>query len=128
MVQSNRKGPNKNTGGSESERRRYDNGSRGQKGEIGRRFAAGFEDERGPLPKKADSLHMLKRQGNGFLSGTSRRNMIVYISPCHSLTSSQLTLALPRVLKSILYICVFTPVLPQVSSELFFFLDSIYIY
>lgn len=56
MVQSNHKGPNKNTGGSESERRRYDNWSRGQRGEIGRWFAAGFEDEREPLPKKADSL------------------------------------------------------------------------
>ena len=35
----------------------------------------------------------------------------------------------PRVLKSILYVCVFIPVLPLGSSELFFyffFLDSIY--
>ena len=34
----------------------------------------------------------------------------MYISPCHSLTWSQLTLPPPRVLKSILY--VFIPVLP----------------
>ena len=40
----------------------------------------------------------------------------VYISPCHSLTSSQLTLPPPRVLKSILYVCVFIPVLPLGSS------------
>ena len=55
-------------------------------------------------------------------------HLVVYICPCHSLTSSQLTLPPPRVLKSILYICVFIPVLPLGSSEpLFFvFLDSIY--
>ena len=45
---------------------------------------------------------------------------------CHSLTSSQLTLLPPRVLKSILYLCIFIPVLPLGSSEPFFFLDSIY--
>ena len=38
---------------------------------------------------------------------------------CHALTSSQLTLPPPRVLKSILYICVFIPALPLAS---FFFL------
>ena len=36
-------------------------------------------------------------------------------------TSSQLTLPPPRVLKSILYVCVFIPVLPLGSSEPFFF-------
>ena len=51
--------------------------------------------------------------------------LVVYICPCHSLTSSQLTLPPPRVLKSILYACVFIPVLPLGSSEPFF-LDSIY--
>ena len=45
----------------------------------------------------------------------------IYICPCHSLTSSQLTLPPPCVLKSILYICVFIPVLPLGSSEPFFF-------
>ena len=51
----------------------------------------------------------------------------VYICPCHFLTSSQLTLPTPCVLKSILYVCVFIPVLPLGSSEpFFFFLDSIY--
>ena len=55
-------------------------------------------------------------------------HLVVYISPCHSLTSSQLTLPPPHALKSILYICVFIPVLPLGSSEpLFLFLDSIYI-
>ena len=44
----------------------------------------------------------------------------MYICPCHSLTSSQLTLPTPHVLKSILYICVFIPVLPLGSSEPFF--------
>ena len=44
-------------------------------------------------------------------------NLIIYISPCHSLTSSQPTLSPPRVLKSILYVCVFIPVLPLGSSE-----------
>ena len=53
-------------------------------------------------------------------------HLVVYICPCHSLTQSQLTLPPPRVLKSILYICVFIPVLPLGSSELFFFLVSIY--
>ena len=59
-------------------------------------------------------------------------HLVVYISPCHSLTSSQLTLPPPRVLKSILYICVYIPVLPLGSSEPFFFqipyIYSIYIY
>ena len=36
-------------------------------------------------------------------------HFVVYICPCHSLTSSQLTLPPPRVLKSILYVCVFIP-------------------
>ena len=55
-------------------------------------------------------------------------HLVVYICPCHSLTSSQLTLPPPHVLKSILYVCIFIPVLPLGSSEpLFFFsLDSIY--
>ena len=54
-------------------------------------------------------------------------HLVVYICPCHSLTSSQLTLPPSRVLKSILYVCVFIPVLPLDSSEPFlFFLDSIY--
>ena len=46
-------------------------------------------------------------------------HLVVYICPCHSLTSSQLTLPPPCVLKSILYICVFIPVLPLGSSEPF---------
>ena len=48
-------------------------------------------------------------------------HLVVYICPCHSLTLSQLTLPPPRVLKSILYVCVFIPVLPLRSSEPFFF-------
>ena len=55
-----------------------------------------------------------------------RLHLMVYKCPCHSLTSSQLTLPPPGVLKSILYICAFAPVLPLGSSEPFFFLDSIY--
>ena len=46
--------------------------------------------------------------------------LAVYVCPCHFLTSSQLTLPPPHVLKSILYICVFIPVLPLSSSEPFF--------
>ena len=54
-------------------------------------------------------------------------HLVVHICPCHSLTSSQLTLPSPHVLKSILYICIFIPVLSLGSSEPFFlFLDSIY--
>ena len=52
-------------------------------------------------------------------------HLVVYISPCHSLTLSQLTLPPPRVLKSILYVCVFIPVLPLGSSEPFFFFSQI---
>ena len=48
-------------------------------------------------------------------------HLVVYICQCYSLTSSQLTLSCPRVLKSILYICVFIAVLPLGSSEPFFF-------
>ena len=47
-------------------------------------------------------------------------HLVVYICPCHSLTSSQLTLPPPRVLKSILYVCIFIPVLTLGSSETFF--------
>ena len=52
----------------------------------------------------------------------------VYIRPCHSLTSFQLSLPprRPRVFKSILYVCVFIPVLPLGSSEPFFFRFHIY--
>ena len=54
-------------------------------------------------------------------------HFIVCISPCHYLTSSQLTLPLPQVLNSILYICIFIPVLPLGSSEPFFFRSHIYV-
>ena len=47
--------------------------------------------------------------------------LVVYMCQCHSLTSSQLTLPPPSVLKSILYIFVFIPVLPLGSSDHFFF-------
>ena len=53
-------------------------------------------------------------------------HLVMYICQCYSLTSSQLTLPPPCVLKSILYVCIFIPVLPLDSSELFFF-NSIYI-
>ena len=43
-------------------------------------------------------------------------HLVVYICPCHSLTSSQLTLPPPHVLKSIIYICIFIPALPLSSS------------
>ena len=55
-------------------------------------------------------------------------HLVVYICPCHSLTSSQLTLSPLRVLKSILCICIFIPVLPLGSSEpLFLFRFHIYV-
>ena len=53
-------------------------------------------------------------------------HLVVYICPCHSLTLSQLTLPPPRVLKSILYVCVFIPGLPLGSSEPFFFFQIPY--
>ena len=52
-------------------------------------------------------------------------HFVVYISPCYSVTSSQLTLPPPCVLKSILYVCVFIPVLPLGSSETFWFFFQI---
>ena len=58
-------------------------------------------------------------------------HLVVYICPCHSLTSSQLTLPPSHGLKSILYICVFIPLLPLDSSEpvffVFFFRFHIYV-
>ena len=56
-------------------------------------------------------------------------HLVVYICLCHSLTSSQLTLPPPRVLKSILYVCLydFIAVLPLGSSEPFFFRFHIYV-
>ena len=55
-------------------------------------------------------------------------HLAVYICLCHSLTSSQLTLHPPHVLKSILYVCVFIPILPLGSSEPFFFSLRFHIY
>ena len=55
-------------------------------------------------------------------------HLVVYICPCHSLTSSQLPLPPPHVLKSILYICIFIPVLPLGSSEPFFFFFRFHMY
>ena len=53
-------------------------------------------------------------------------HLVVYICPCHSLTSFQLTLTPPHV-KSILYVCIFIPVLPLGSSEPLFFFQIPYI-
>ena len=54
-------------------------------------------------------------------------HLVVYICRCYYLSWSQLTLPLPRALKSILHVCIFIPVLSLGSSEPFsFFLDSIY--
>ena len=54
--------------------------------------------------------------------------LVVYICPCHSLTLSQLNLPPPHVLKSIIYVCIFIPVLPLGSSEPFFFFFRFHIY
>ena len=55
-------------------------------------------------------------------------HLVVVICPCHAFTLSQLTLPPPRVLKSILYVYVFIPVLvPRFFRIIFFFLDSIYV-
>ena len=59
--------------------------------------------------------------GHKALSWSPCAILLVYISPCHSLILSQLTLPPPCVLKSILYVYVFIPVLPLGSSEPFFF-------
>ena len=48
-------------------------------------------------------------------------HLVVYICQCYSLTLSQLPLPPDRVLKSVLYFCVFIPVLPLGSSVPFFF-------
>ena len=80
-----------------------------------------------PPASKSPTLLKMQNPGSCLRSKVSEslltfpQNVSVYISPCHSLTSSQLTLPPPRVLKSILYICVFIPVLPLGSSEPFFF-------
>ena len=55
-------------------------------------------------------------------------HLVVYICQCYSLTSSELTLSPPHVLKSMLYICIFIPVLPLGSSEPFYFLFRFHIY
>ena len=47
--------------------------------------------------------------------------LVMYICPDHALTSSQLTLPPPRLLKSILYDRIYIPVLSLGSSEPFFF-------
>ena len=55
-------------------------------------------------------------------------HLVVFICPCHSLTSSQFTLPPPSVLKSILYVCIFIPVLSLGSSGKIFFFFRFYIY
>ena len=55
-------------------------------------------------------------------------HLVVYICHCYSVTSSQLTLPSPHVLKSILCVCVFTPLLLLGSSEPFFFFFRFHIY
>ena len=45
-------------------------------------------------------------------------HLVVYICQCYSLISSQLTLPPPRVLKCILCVCVFIPVLPLDTIKL----------
>ena len=52
----------------------------------------------------------------------------MYICQCHSPTSSQLTVPPPPPLKSILYVCVFIPVLTLGSSEPFSFSSRFHIY
>ena len=63
-------------------------------------------------------------------------HLVVYISPCHSLTLSQLTLPPPCVLKSILYICVISyykilaifPILYCIYLQLIYFIHrSLYV-
>ena len=55
-------------------------------------------------------------------------HLVVYICPSHSLTSSQLTLPPLHILKSILYTCVFIPVLPLGSSDHFLIFKIKYVY
>ena len=52
--------------------------------------------------------------------------LVVYICQSYSLNSSHLTHPLLHVRKSVLYVCIFIPVLPLGSSETFFFSDYIY--
>ena len=47
-------------------------------------------------------------------------HLVMNIFQCYSLTLSELTLPAPHVLKFILYICIFIPVLPLGSSEAFY--------
>ena len=55
--------------------------------------------------------------------------LVVYICQCYSLSSSQLTIPPPRVLKSILYVYILIPALPLGSSvPLFFFFFRFHIY
>ena len=54
-------------------------------------------------------------------------HLVVYICQGYSLTSSHLILTPPCVLKSILYVCIFIPVLPLGSSEPSFFRFHIYV-
>ena len=53
-------------------------------------------------------------------------HLVVYICQCYSLTSSQLTLHPSHVLKSVLYVCIFIPVLPLGFSEPFFLKEFLY--
>ena len=80
-----------------------------------------------PPPRWSQSTQLISLCYAAASHQLSILHLVVYICQCHPLTSSQLTLPPPRVLKSILYVCVFIPVLPLGSSEpvSFFFLLSL---
>ena len=74
--------------------------------------------DRADLPSDAAASHQL-----------SILHLVVYICQCYCLTSSKFTLPPPRVLKSILYVCIFIPPAPRFfrTTFLFFFRFHIYV-
>ena len=72
-------------------------------------------------PRQSQSTKLLSLCYAAASHQLSILQLVLYICPRHPLASSQLPLPLPHVLKSILYVCIFIPVLPLGSSEHFFF-------
>ena len=70
-----------------------------------------------PPPKWTQSTELISLYYTAASHQLSILPLVVYICPCYSLTSSHLILPPPHVLKSILYVCIFIPVLRLCSLQ-----------
>ena len=77
-----------------------------------------------PLSRWSQSTELMSPRDAASSHQLSILHLVVYICQSYSPASSQLTLPHPRVLKSILYICIVILVLRLGSSEFFFWFHT----